>query len=315
MNNQVRVYLFTGFLDSGKSSFISDTLLRQDFGEDEKTLLVVSEEGEIEYDSIAFKKANTDIVYVDSIDQIDNDWIIEMNNTYHPTQVIFEVNGTWNTTELIQERISRPWDVVQILTVINAQTFNLYFTNMRNFLFEQIRYSNLIICNRCDSNTNLLGLRSNLKASNPTAQIVYEDMNNQILDISKETLPFDISKDELVINDFDYGIFCLDALENPNKYENKKITLRGKFIGQDKFIENGFILGRLAMVCCENDTQLVGFVCISPLASKLIPQEWIEVTGSVKVIYDQEYGNNVPVLDVIEIKGIKPLENEYVSFE
>ena len=46
--NKTRVYLFTGFLESGKSSFIQDTLLEQGFGEDEKTLIIACEEGEVD---------------------------------------------------------------------------------------------------------------------------------------------------------------------------------------------------------------------------------------------------------------------------
>ena len=52
--NKTRVYLFTGFLESGKSSFIQDTLLEQGFGEDEKTLIIACEEGEVAFDIPAF---------------------------------------------------------------------------------------------------------------------------------------------------------------------------------------------------------------------------------------------------------------------
>ena len=44
------IYLFTGFLESGKTKFIQETLEDERFNAGEKTLLLVCEEGEEEYD-------------------------------------------------------------------------------------------------------------------------------------------------------------------------------------------------------------------------------------------------------------------------
>lgn len=43
---ETRVYIFAGFLDSGKTSFINDTLMNPDFYSGEDTLLISFEEGE-----------------------------------------------------------------------------------------------------------------------------------------------------------------------------------------------------------------------------------------------------------------------------
>ena len=47
---EIPVYLFTGFLDSGKTTLIRQTLLRDHFGEGAKTLLIVCEDGDEEYE-------------------------------------------------------------------------------------------------------------------------------------------------------------------------------------------------------------------------------------------------------------------------
>ena len=47
-NNDIPVYLFTGFLGSGKTDFIQDTLSTPEFNGGETTLLLVCEEGEQE---------------------------------------------------------------------------------------------------------------------------------------------------------------------------------------------------------------------------------------------------------------------------
>ena len=47
---QIPMYVFTGFLESGKTKFIQETLEDPRFNSGEKTLLLVLEEGEEEYD-------------------------------------------------------------------------------------------------------------------------------------------------------------------------------------------------------------------------------------------------------------------------
>ena len=46
----IPVYLFTGFLGAGKTSFIKETLEHHEFGDDGRTLLLVCENGEVQYE-------------------------------------------------------------------------------------------------------------------------------------------------------------------------------------------------------------------------------------------------------------------------
>ena len=117
------------------------------------------------------------------------------------------------------------------------------------------------------------------------------------------------------VNDMDYGIFCMHIMENPQIYENKTIKIKGKVIGRDKLIENGFVLGRQAMVCCSDDMQLLGLVCISKYAKDLIKDEWLVVDGTISLEYDESIQSNIPILHVDHLEGAKPLENEYVTFD
>ena len=91
---KTRIYLFTGFLDSGKSTFINDTLTTTDFCENEKSLLIVSEQGEIEYNQEQLESFNCDIVYVTSEEQWTYEYFEELKNKYNPTQILVELNGS-----------------------------------------------------------------------------------------------------------------------------------------------------------------------------------------------------------------------------
>ena len=50
MAKQIPVYLFVGQLESGKTKFIQETMEDPNFDSGDKTLLLVCEEGELEYD-------------------------------------------------------------------------------------------------------------------------------------------------------------------------------------------------------------------------------------------------------------------------
>lgn len=310
-----RVYIFTGFLDSGKTSFINDTLMNPDFYQDEDTLLISFENGEIEYDPVYLKKSNTSLVNLDFENYTTND-LHNLEIKYHPSQIIIEANGMMDLNNFIKEIIPNNWNVVQVLTTFNTTTFSMYLNNMRSLVYGQVLFSDLVIFNRYDTKFKKSMLRNNIKAINNTAQIIYEFPNGTIDTINpKEELPFDINQDYLEIKDHDFGIFCMDAMEHPQTYEHKTVKLTGKFIGLDKLIPDGFVLGRQVMVCCEEDTSLIGLICISNLAKQLIPNEWIKIEGKIKVDFDAEYNMQIPILIVNKLEVVPPLKNEYVTFD
>ncbi|RHS91942.1 TIGR03943 family putative permease subunit [Erysipelatoclostridium sp. AM42-17] len=315
MENKVRVYLFTGFLESGKTSFIQDTVLNDDFHYNEKTLILSCEEGVEAYNEETLKKADCDVVYVDDESTITPDYLSELNQKYHPTQVMVEYNGMWNSQEFIHEKCIDPWMVVQVLTTINAETFDIYYNNMRSQFVDHVTQSDLVIINRCDKNTKKYVVRGSIKSLNPRAQIIYENKNHQIENITSDDLPYQLSDEYIEIKDMDYGIFCMDIMEHPENYENKTLKLKAQVIGRDKILKNGFVFGRQAMVCCSEDTQLLGLVCVSPLADKLIPHEWLTLEGTIAVEFDDSIQSQIPILYVDKIEPAKPLDNDYVTFD
>lgn len=312
---ETRVYIFAGFLDSGKTSFINDTLMNPDFYSGEDTLLISFEEGEVSYNETYLKKSNTALEILD-YENFTTLQLKQLELKYRPTQIIIEANGMMDLNVFVKEKIPENWNVVQVLTTINANTFSMYLNNMRSLVYGQIVFSDLVIFNRYDKSIKKSMLRNNVKAINSNTQIIYE-FENGTIDTTNiiDDLPFDINQDYLEIEDHNFGIFCMDAMDHPDKYVNKTVKLKGKFIGLDRLIENGFILGRQALVCCEEDTSLIGMVCISPLASKLIPEEWIVVEGKISTSYDQEYQKDIPILTVEQLKVVPPLKNQYVTFD
>lgn len=315
INMNTRIYIFNGFLDSGKTTFLQDTVLNTDFCDDEKTVIVVSEEGEIEYKQEEIESRNCDLVYIDSEEDFTYEFFDNLKEKYNPTQVLIELNGMYMINRILAASKPEGWDVVQVLTTINAQTFNLYVNNMRSLVYNQVVHSDLVIFNRVDDSMKKSFLRNTVKAINGSVQIIYEKEDGTVNTLEDDELPFDTSSSYLEIADHDFGLFCMDMIDHPETYHHKTIKLRGKFIGLDKQIPNGFILGREAMVCCADDTSLVGMVCVHQSAKQFIPNEWLELEGLVELKYDSDVGGDICILYVTDIKVIQPLENEYVTFD
>ena len=88
------VYIVTGFLESGKTKFMQEMLADEGFSEGERTLLLVCEEGEEEYDPALLKRTNTVMVTMDSSDELTGDVLVKLDREYRPERVLIEYNAT-----------------------------------------------------------------------------------------------------------------------------------------------------------------------------------------------------------------------------
>ena len=129
---ETRVYIFAGFLDSGKTSFINDTLMNPDFYSGEDTLLISFEEGEVSYNETYLKKSNTALEILD-YENFTTLQLKQLELKYRPTQIIIEANGMMDLNVFVKEKIPENWNVVQVLTTINANTFSMYL-NMEQLI-------------------------------------------------------------------------------------------------------------------------------------------------------------------------------------
>ena len=311
----VPVYLFTGFLESGKTTLIKETLLDTGFNTGERTLLLACEEGMEDYDDDFLTKTNTALVTVDNEAAMSYEFLKKCDSLIEPDRVMIEFNGTWNLNSFMDVEYPFDWLLVQILSTVDASTFEVYLNNMRSLIYDQLLHSETIIFNRCDETTKKLYLRNNIKAINKGAQLIYETRDGQIVELGDDEMPFDLHADVIRIADGDYGLWYMDPLEHPRKYEGKSVELKGKVIATHvDGIPNAFVFGRYAMVCCADDTSLIGLLCHYEHASNLIPKDWVSITAQIAVEFDEEYQGDVPVLYVKQLTEVLPLDDELVYF-
>ena len=308
------VYLFTGFLESGKTTLIQETLKDDGFNTgDEKTLIMLCEEGEVCYTKRLAEQVHATVVSVNDPKKLTAPFLAKCEQLFHPDRVMIEYNGMWSVDQFLDVELPLRWILVQILSTVDASTFAMYLANMRSILYEQLRHSETIIFNRCDSSTDMLYLRNNIKAMNKRAQLIYESREGTILSAQEEQLPFDVSADHIELQDYDYGIWYMDALEHPRKYEGKTIAYNVKVYPVDLYKSNAYVAGREAMVCCSDDTSLIGlWVYTKQLKPKAL--SWIHLYGRIRVEFDEDYGGEVCVIDEIERTELQEHEDDYVYF-
>lgn len=310
---EIPVYLFTGFMDSGKTSLIRQTLLEENFGDGAKTLLIVCEDGDEEYDEAELKEANTKMLLVEKEEDFNETLLKNINIQYLPDQVFIEYNGTWKMDKILEMKLPEGWIIVQSLATVDGTSFDMYLGNMRAMIMEQLFQADVVIINRCDDDTPRGKFRRAIKAVNRPAQIVYERADGTI-DEREEELPFDINQDVIEISDADYAIWYMDAQENYKKYDGKKIEFLGLVYNPEKMKKGVMVPGRFAMTCCIEDVQFLGFKCKYPDSKNIPHKSWIKILAEIRVEFAKEYRGKGPVLYPISIEPAEKPMDELVYF-
>ncbi|MEE1042843.1 MAG: hypothetical protein UH854_02650, partial [Clostridia bacterium] len=144
---EIPVYMFTGFLESGKTKFIQGFLEDQRFETNDNTLLLVCEEGVEEYDSSRFKVDNVFIEYIDEEYELTEERLSKIQRKYNISRVVVEYNGMWSINTFLDE-MPYGWIIYQQMMFAQAGTFVSYNKNMRQLVFEKLQNSDMVILNR-----------------------------------------------------------------------------------------------------------------------------------------------------------------------
>lgn len=311
----IPVYIFNGFLESGKTQFIKDTLLDPGFTENETTLIVACEEGEEEYDEQFLADTHSTLLQIDSKEDFTGVNLKKAAMSAKPDRIVMEYNGMWEIS-LIEQEFPRDWDLYQIITTVNAETYEVYLKNMGPKIIEHVGVSEMVVFNRCTPELCDYIRSTNVKAMNPRALIFLEDNSGDAQDYNEGLpLPFDIDAPVIEINDEDYGTFYVDAMNEPAKYEGKTVKLLVQLHRRPEDLPNRFAGGRFAMVCCADDISFLAFYCDMKNAKNIIEEEgWARIEAKMKVEYYPEMRDDGPVLYVTNFHPVDAPEEDLVYF-
>ena len=309
----VMVYLMTGFLDSGKTQFLNFTLSQDYFQIDGKTLLILCEEGEEEYDPMEMLKYGVVIETVEEKEDLTEEWLEEMNKKHEPERVVIEYNGMWQVSEFEKMKLPAGWAIEQKITTVDASTFQMYLTNLKPLFVEMVKGAELVLFNRCEDKKPLAGYRRSVKVVSPQAEVIFEDENGEVDNIFEDEVPYDLKAPVIEIPREDYGIWYIDAMDKPDRYRGKTVEFTGMVLKTPDFPKNNFVPGRMAMTCCEADMTFLGFMCKAKNARLLETKDWVKVRARVEYEYMPEYEGEGPMLYADYVEKAEPIE-EIVQF-
>lgn len=298
------IYYFTGLLDCGKTRAIKNTLGDPRFTQNEKTVILCFEEGDIEYEPAFLEATNTHVEYMD-FKEYDSDTIAKIDEKYKPDRIFVEFNGM-DEDKLFLEDIpmASGWDIAQIICLVDASKFKLHVKNMPQFMYNHVSVADIVVINRYED-ADFKYLRANLKTMNQNVYMNIEDAVGNIRDFPKDTL-FDA--DNLDISDEDFGLFYMDVVDNFMKYKDKVVKFNSFFL---EVREGNCVFGRFAMVCCANDTQKLGII-VKGLNQKLKFNGYYHIEGTLRA--DKKDRGYQLYIDDAKAEEINPPENEFVTF-
>ena len=311
---QIPVYVFTGFLDSGKTKFIQETLEDPRFNAGEKTLLLVCEEGEEEYDFSAYPHQN---VFLEVVDQqsVTTKYLQTLVKKHKIQRVVAELNGMCMVGDLYS-RFPEDWVVAQEVMFADATTFMTYNANMRNLVMDKLVGGQMVVFNRLKPGEDTMPLHKLVRAANRRMDILYDYLDGTTAyDEIEDPLPFDINAPVITVNDEDYALWYRDVTEEPQKYDGKTVSFKGQVALLRREKNGMFAPGRFVMTCCEDDIQFCGIPCRYERAKELEPRSWIALTATVSAekhtLYQGELG---PVLTAVKVLPAEPAQPDVATF-
>ena len=301
-------YVFSGFLDSGKTTAIKD-ILSNGFNEGDRVLIIALEMGDEEYDDAFLADTNSEVVYLSGLNELTAEKMEALDAEYDPAMIFVELNGM-EDDGVFYKTVLNDWVIVNSLTFFDATKLKLYMTNMRQFVFNHVVYADYCYINRCDE-ADTLYFRNSLKSINQRLGLVFTDKNGEQIRNIESSL-FDVSKD-LDISDTDWGLWYIDAVDNPMKYDGKHVSFKARFVEAEPEYDNVCIMGRKAMVCCSNDLQDIALTCVNVDPKKINKDGYQKLSGTIQVMDDEE-GEKTCVLYCDKVEEAEAPLDELVYF-
>ena len=310
MNNDPRIplYLITGFLDSGKTTLLIDTLEMDYFNDGQRTVLLMCEDGEVEYNAQYLAERNCRLIPIEDQSQLNTAFLEEIDRRYQPERVLLEYNGMWPIQILRDLKLPKNWGLYQAIDVIDGTTFEMYRSNMQSMIIDMVTEADMVLFNRCTPEMPLSGWKRSIRAVNRMCEIVFEDEKGEELEV-EDILPYSLEEDHITLEDPDYGIWYLDIQEHPDRYVGKTITMKTQAMTGSKLPRGTFVPGRNAMTCCAEDMTFLGYICKSKDARNLETRQWVTVRARVEIEYWQDYNGEGPVLYAEEVVPAEPIKD------
>lgn len=308
---EISVYLFLGFLDSGKTKFIQETLEDERMENGERTMLLICEEGEEEYRPEKFKVKNVAVERIENPDDLNEGNLYYLTRKNRARRVVVEYNGTWLLQSFF-DAMPESWVINQMMTFFDSATFINYNKNMRQLVFDKINMTQMVVFNRFKGEYDKTEYHKTVRGISRRPDIVYEYVGGRPeYDDIEDPMPFDVNAPVIEIEEKDFALFYRDLSEKPQEYAGKTVSFKGMAAVSKKLPAGCIVIGRFIMTCCEADIAYDGFALqTNGLASDVETKDWFKVVAKVGYGYSPVYRQEGPVLEAEKLERCSPLPPE-----
>ncbi len=308
------VFLFTGFLDAGKTTFLQSMLEDPGFNEGQRTLVVLCEEGEEELDPSRFSINNVTIRKIEDPSELTQGNLILWGRKAAATRIMIEYNGMWQMNDLF-DRLPENWGIAQETMMVDASTIAAFNANMRQLVVDKLNTAELVIFTRVEPEQDRTELHKLVRGISRGAQIVYDLTDGtSVEDDIEDPLPFDVNADIIEIADVDYALFYRDLVDEPEKYEGKTVRYKGLCANNMRLPKDTFLAGRHIMTCCEADIAYCPLVCKWDRAKSVKHKGWGIVEGRINEKFSNIYGKKGPVITVASFEPASEPDQPVATF-
>ena len=310
----IPIYLFTGFLEGGKTHIIQESMSDERFNTGEKTLIILCEEGIEELDISTFPGKNVYLATLDSEADVTPEKLVACMGGHKIDRIIIEYNGMWQLGTLY-ENLPDGWYIFQNMMFADANTFFTYNQNMRSLMVDKLMSCEMIVLNRTPDNIDKEEIHKIVRGVSRRAAITYDYPDGSVeYDEIEDPLPFDIDAPVIKIEDDDYAVWYRDMSEEMEKYDGKNVKFKGIIARDVKLGKDAIVIGRHVMTCCVDDIAYQGLVCKFTSNVPYRTRDWINVEGKIKIEANKLYGRPGPVIYAVSSAYTDKPEKEVATF-
>ena len=314
MASKIPVYLFTGFLEGGKTHIIQESMEDKRFNSGEKTLILQCEEGVDELDLSRFWGKNIYLETIEDESEINKENLTALGKKHKIDRVIIEYNGMWMLNTLY-ENLPDNWGLYQEMMFADANTFVSYNANMRQLMVDKLTNAEMIVLNRTPDEIDKEEIHKIVRGASRSAAITYDYPDGHVeYDEIEDPLPYDLDAPVVEIGDNDYAVFYRDLSEDMEKYHGKTVKFKGIIARDHQLGDNAFLAGRHVMTCCADDIAFQPFVCVTTSPNSLKTRDWAMITGEIRLEKHKLYRGVGPVLHVKSTEFAVPPPQELATF-
>ena len=147
---------------------------------------------------------------------------------------------------------------------------------------------------------------------NNAATILFENTDGTVDDgIRDEDLPWDMKADVIHVTDEQFGLFYVDSMDHPERYDGRTVSLTGQAWRRREFPKGFYYFAREAMTCCANDVAPCGWVCKGERTPD--NKTYFTLTARCKLVQGPE-GQTALMLNELKCERAKAPRETLVTF-